>query len=493
VKKIHLLVVKSFIGPFIATFAISIVFLLMQFIWLWVEDLIGKGLDWIFILKLLYYAGASLVPMALPLAVLLASVMTFGNLGEHFELTAMKSSGISLWKIMNPLIVFMIFISIGAFFFSNNVIPYTTLKYARILYDISRKRPELNIKTGVFNNDIDGYSIKIDDKNMNTGMMYGFMIYDHTKQKGNREVTLADSGELRITNDQKNMVVTLYNGSNYSDIKSKSEKNDYPFRKDAFQKQTIIFQLPDISMKESNESLFKRHYEILNTEQLGIVIDSLKSEYNDRTESYQNKLIDFSYFKHEKKTYLKKDSEEYIKDSTEKFKPPDELVYKVNLDKIYNDFNNKDKLYAIQEAKNSVNRLKVNIENNQQSLKNRLEWLKKHQLARNKKFTLSFACLVFFFIGAPLGSIIRKGGFGLPILVSVVLFMFYYVLYIIGEKSAGEGALPVIAGAWLASGILFPFGVFLTYKATRDSKIVSMDKIENTLKKFQNFFKVRVG
>lgn len=461
----------------------------MQFIWLWIEDLIGKGLDWTIIVKILYYAAASLVPMALPLAVLLASVMTFGNLGEHFELTAMKSSGISLWRIMNPLIIFMAALSTGAFFFSNNVLPYTTLKYAKLLYDVSRKRPELNIKTGVFNNEIDGFSIKIDDKDMNTGMMYRFMIYDHTKQKGNKEVTVADSGEIRITDDQKNMIVTLYNGSNFTDMKEKKGNKEYPFRRDHFSKQMIIFQLPDISMKESNENLFKRHYEIMNTSQLSIVIDSLKNEFDTRTINFQDKLMNFNYFKHEKKIYDKKGTDDYKTDSINKYKNPEELISLINLDSIYEKMSNKNKLQALTESINSIKRIRVNLENNDQSLYNRLKWLKKHQLAWYKKFSLSFACLIFFFIGAPLGSIIRKGGFGLPILVSVVFFMFYYVLYIMGEKAATEDALPVFVGAWLASGILFPLGVFITYKATKDSKIVSTQKFQEILMTIQQFLK----
>lgn len=461
----------------------------MQFVWLWVEDFIGKGLDWKIIVKILYYAAASLVPMALPLAVLLASVMTFGNLGEHFELTAMKSSGISLWRIMNPLIVFIIALSIGAFFFSNNVLPYTTLKYARLLYDVSRKRPELNIKTSVFNNEIDGFSIKIEDKDMNTGMMYGFMIYDHTKQKGNKEVTVADSGEIRITDDQKNMIVTLYNGSNFTDMKEKKGKQEYPFRHDHFSKQAIIFQLPDISMKTSNENLFKKHYEIMNTSQLTIVIDSLKNEYNTRTVNFHDKLMNFNYFKHEKKIYDKKYSGDHKTDSVNKYKEPEKLISSTDLDSLYEKMSNKDKLLVITESLNSIKRIRINLENNDQSLYNRLKWLKKHQLAWYKKLSLSFACLVFFFIGAPLGSIIRKGGFGLPILVSVVFFMFYYVLYIIGEKAASEDALPVFVGAWLASGILFPLGVFFTYKATKDSKIINIHKFEEILRNIQRFFK----
>ncbi len=491
-KKLHVLIVKSYIGPFIITFAISIFFLLMQFIWLWVEDMVGKGLEWYFILKILFYSAAMLVPMALPLAVLLASVMTFGNFGEHFELTAMKTSGISLWRIMSPLIIFIIALSIGAFYFSNNVLPYTNIKYAGLLYDLSRKRPELNIKTGVFNNEIDGYSIKIDKKNPNSGMMYGFMIYDHTKQKGNKEVTVADSGEMNITMDQKNMIVTLYHGSNYTDMKEKSRSSikEYPYRHDFFTKQTIIFQLPDISMKESDESLFEKHYEIMDTEQLSEAIDSLKTEYTDRSQSFNRKLIEFNYFKHETRLAEIKDSVKLQKDSLRRYQEPEQLVSKVNIDSLYVNMSYRDKQKVLDAALSSVNRLRINIENNSQSLSNRLKWLKKHQLAWYKKFSLSFACLVFFFIGAPLGAIIRKGGFGLPILVSILLFMFYYILFSFGQKAATEGALPVIVGAWLASGILFPMGVYVTYKATKDTKIINTQKFEETLNRIARIFRL---
>ena len=456
----------------------------MQFIWLWVEDMVGKGLEWYFILKILFYSAAMLVPMALPLAVLLASVMTFGNFGEHFELTAMKSSGISLWRIMSPLIIFIIALSIGAFYFSNNVLPYTNIKYAGLLYDLSRKRPELNIKTGVFNNEIDGYSIKIDDKDPNSGMMYGFMIYDHTKQKGNKEVTVADSGEMSITMDQKNMIVTLYNGSNFTDMKEKNNRSvkEYPYRNDNFSKQTIIFQLPDISMKKSDESLFEKHYEIMDTEQLSVAIDSLKNEYNDRSKSFNRKLVEFNYFKHEVRLKEIKDSVKMKKDSIRRFQSPEKLITKINLDSLYVNMSYKEKQRVLDGSLSSVNRIKTNIENNSQSLSNRLKWLKKHQLAWYKKFSLSFACLVFFFIGAPLGAIIRKGGFGLPILVSILLFMFYYILFSFGQKAATEGAVPVIVGAWLASGVLFPMGVYVTYKATKDSKIINTQKFEEILK-----------
>ncbi len=473
------------------TFAISLFFLLMQFIWVWIDELIGKGLDVIIILKMLYYAGAMLVPMALPLAVLLASVMTFGNLSEHFELTAMKSSGISLWRIMSPLIYFIIMLSIGAFFFSNNVLPYTNLKYAQLMYDISRKRPEMSIKTGVFNNEIEGYSIKVDRKNPDTGMMYDFMIYNHTKRKGNNEVTVADSGQISITTDQKNMIVMLYNGINYNEMKEKDPKNKkYPARKDEFTEETFIFKLPDNSFKKSNERMFKKHYEIMNTSQLSIVIDSLNKEYQTKKNTFENRLTEYNYFKFDPKAKNKKDSVKLKKYSPLKYLEPEKLTAPLNLDSIYDKLDNKDKRYVITAAKKDAKIARSNIENNGQSLMNRLKWLRKHQLAWYKKFSLSFACLVFFFIGAPLGAIIRKGGFGLPFLVSVVLFMFYYILMVMGRKAAEESVVPVFAGAWLASGVLFPLGVFITYKASKDSKIVNTDKLENILKTIENILKL---
>ncbi len=481
-KKIHRLVVKSFIGPFIVTFAISLFFLLMQFVWLWIDEFVGKGLDIKVIIKILYYASAALVPMALPLAVLLASVMTFGNLSEHFELTAMKTSGISLWRIMSPLIFFIALLSIGAFFFSNNVLPYTNLKYAQLLYDISRKRPEMSIKTGVFNNEIDGYSIKADRKNTETGIMYDFMIYNHTKRKGNTEVTVADSGQISITTDQKNMIVTLYSGINYNEMKEKDPKNrEYPYRRDKFTKETIIFRLPDNSLKKSNERMFKKHYEIMNSKQLSVVIDSLSKEYIKRKKLYEDRLTEYNYFKYEKKVVDKQDTSAVKEDSLIKYQEPEKLSVIYNLDNIYNNMDNKDKLSVIRGALKDVQITRSNIENNGLTLTNRLKWLKKHQLAWYKKLSLSFACLVFFFIGAPLGAIIRKGGFGMPFLVSIVLFMFYYILMVMGEKAAVESALPVFAGAWLASGILFPLGVFITYKATKDSKIVNTEIFDNIL------------
>ncbi len=490
-KKIHKLVLTSYIGPLVLTFIVSLFILLMQFIWKWVEDFVGKGLDWTIIMNIMFYASAGLVPMALPLAVLLASVMTFGNFGEHYELTAMKSAGISLPTIMRPLILLTILISIGAFYFSNNVLPYTNLKIARLLFDVSRKRPELNIKTGVFNNDIGGYSIKIDGKDQETGMMYDFMIYNHSVSMGNKEVILADSGEIGVTNDRKNMVIKLYNGRNYSEMKERNKiAKEYPIRKDKFKEQTIIFELTDFDFKESNEGLFKSNYQMMNLTQLSHAIDTLKKVYTKRTGLFHKRLIRWTYTKYEHRVNIKTDSLAYKKDSLKKYVTTDKLNINFNTDSFFLAMNKKDQKYALNSAIESALKAQNNIRTTGKALSDRQRWLKKHDLAWYRKFSLSFACIIFFFIGAPLGAIIKKGGFGLPIVISTLLFIFYYVISILGDKFVREGVLPVLMGAWLSSAILLPLGIFITYKATRDSQLISREKLTLLINKFTKLFKL---
>lgn len=492
-KKIHKLVLKSYLGPLVLTFIISLFVLLMQFLWKWVEDFVGKGLDWSIIANILFYASAGLVPMALPLAVLLASVMTFGNFGEYYELTAMKTSGISLLKVMRPLIFLTIFISSGAFYFSNNVLPYTNLKIARLLFDVTRKRPELNIKTGVFNNEISGYSIKVNKKNQETGMMYDFMIYNHVNKIGNKEVILADSGHISVTNDRKNMVITLYNGHNYTEMQERSKTQlEYPFRKDKFDEQTIIFELTDFDYKESNEGLFKSNYQMMNLKQLTNAIDTLNGVYKSRTQLFRNRLIAWTYTKYEHKINVN-DTAEFVKDSIKKYVPVEKLVINFDVDSLYQTLNNKEKKLAASSALESATKTYDNIKTTGKALQDRQRWIKKHKLAWYRKFSLSFACIIFFFIGAPLGAIIKKGGFGLPIVISTLLFIFYYIVSIMGEKFVSEGILPAVIGAWLSSAILFPIGVLITYKAARDSQLISREQLTTIINKITSFFKLLFG
>ena len=488
-KKLHRLIISSYIGPFIVTFFISVFILLMQFLWKWMEDLIGKGLEWTVIAEILFYASSNVVPMALPLAVLLSSVMTFGNLGEHYELPAMKSAGISLFKIMMPVIIFNLLISVSAFFFSNYALPYTNLKFARILYDVSSKRPELNIKTGVFNNDIQGYSIKIGSKK--DKMMYDFMIYDHTKNKGNREVTLADSGKINVTADQKNMVIMLYNGSSYNELKDNSKKRkEFPYRHDKFSEEKIILPMTGFELKKSSESLWKNNYNMMNLKQLTKAIDSLQNMYNNRKKIVKKRFKNLTYLKEERKI-SRKAKAIFLKDSLYKYRPPDSLYCSLNLDTVYAAMNTKQKRRVVSLAKKRANSVDRDIARADKNIKDRLKWLRKHQLAWYRKFSLSFACLIFFFIGAPLGSIIRKGGFGVPFLISTILFMFYYVITITGEKFVKEDVLPVVVGSWLSSAILFPLGVFITYKASKDATLLDTTRIKVIINKIKKILKIK--
>ncbi len=506
-KQIHRLVLKSYIGPLFVTFFISLFFLLMQFLWKWVDDFVGKGLEWSIIGNILFYASSNLVPLALPLGILLASIMTFGNMGEQYELTAMKASGISLMKTMKPLIVLTVLMSFGAFFFSNNVLPYTNLKLAKLLYDVSRKRPELNIKTGIFNNDIEGYSIKIDSKNQETGMMYDFMIYNHLHRKGNPEVILADSGKLSVSADEKYMKVVLYSGRSYNEMEEKTKpksKKEYPHRRDKFSKQILMLALTGFEMKESDVSIFKKNYQMMTIKQLRYVIDSLSEHFIIRKDEAVSRLLRYNYSKYESKGYLHlkpkipdnrpvisiEDTVKKIKPATKspKTKISTKQLPSINIDSIYANLSDAKKAQVLEITLGNVNKTKQSIESNAIAIFDRAKWIKKHELAWYRKFSMSFACLIFFFIGAPLGAIIRKGGFGLPILVSILFFMVYYVLTMTGEKFARDGIIPVFAGAWLSSFVLFPIGVFITYQAVRDSNLLNTEAIRKALLKIIKSF-----
>ena len=499
-KSLHWLVLKSYIGPLIATFFVSEFILIMQFLWLYIDDLVGKGLEFALIAELLLYSAAGLVQMALPLAILLASIMTFGDLGENYELTAMKSAGISLQRIMLPLIIFSIIISIAAFFFSNNVVPYTNLKAGSILYDIGTQRPELNIKEGIFNRDIDNYSIKIKSKSPNSQMMYDFMIYDHHEKRGNPKVTLADSGIMNVTDDQRYMIITLHSGISFEEMREKNNaKKNYPDRKDVFSKETIILELKGFDLERTDEKLFKHNYQMKNLNNLALSEDSLKILLNEKRNDFVTDFRSNKYFKYQKKINLNKrktvknskDSVKEIKrynaeikqDSIFKQISPEDLKIVENIDSIYNSLIDNKKRNIINSAKETAESYRKTISQKKSSLYEREKNIYKHQVAWHEKFTLSFACFIFFFIGAPLGAIIRKGGFGLPFIVAIIFFIIYYVISLTGRKFATEGVVLSWQGMWMSSFFTLPMGVFLTYKATTDSVLFDFDTYLTIIKR----------
>jgi len=439
--------------------------LLMQFLWKYIDDLVGKGLEWNVIVELLMYASAGLVPMALPLATLLASLMTLGNLGENNELLAMKSAGISLPRIMVPLIFVTIFISVGAFFFSNNILPYTNLKISTLLYSVKQQKPELIIKEGVFTNLIEGYSIKVADKDPKTSLLKRVLIYDHSTDVGNNSVTYADSGYMKPTSDQKFMVATLFSGYTYKEVAEskgsrKTTTGKLPAQKQKFEKQVIVFELRGFGLQRADESFFKDSYQVLNLSQLSATKDSLSAALDIQSQAFSSNIS---------KNSLMRNPNWYIRNT------PVEPTYKINIDSLYTALPKSQQQIAVQRALDYARSSKSYITSTKEEFFHKKKYIARHQIEWNRKFTLSFACFVFFFIGAPLGAIIRKGGLGMPVVISVLFFIVYYIITISGEKFARELMWDPAMGMWVSSFILLPLGIFLSYKATNDSAIMNAD------------------
>ncbi len=477
-------------GPFFMTFFIVVFVLLMQFLWRYVGDLVGKGLDLSVLGEMLFYASFGVLPYAFPLAMLLASIMTFGSLGENYELVAMKSAGISLFRIMRPLIFIAAVISLLAFYFSNNILPKTNLKFTTLMVSVKQQRPELVLQEGVFTNEIDGYNIKIDRKDKKTNMLYDLLIYDHTQNKSNESVTVADSGYLKITEDKKYMVLTLYNGVNYSEeeTKDRSQIKNRPFRRDKFEEQTIRVKVNNYDFNRRDEGIYKNFYRMLNIKQLNLMSDTLNEKYYDQVRSYLLQ-IDVN------PTISRKVFNLTVPDDSLKQKDintPDSIF-------VFDDyFNSIDKWIKAEIAMTALDRARSNMQNlnlYQGQITERKRTLNKYDMERHRKFTLSIAVFIFFFVGAPLGAIIRKGGLGMPVVVSILLFISYYIVSMTGEKSAREDVWQMFTGMWFSTLVFFPIGVWLSYMAGTDSAIMSteayvrfFDKIgiRNWFKKFQN-------
>ncbi len=460
----------------------------MQWLWKYIDDLIGKGLPSAIIFELMAYATTTLTPMALPLAILLASIMTFGNLGENFELLAIKSSGISLFKIMRPLILFNLFISLGAFYFSNNILPWANLKMSALMYDVKNQSPELSIKEGAFFNDIEGYSIRVGKKNSETGLLKNIMVYDHSERRGNVFVTIADSGYMNMTTDKQYLLLTLYNGSTYLDVNesgsNRKRNNTRPFRRDQFSEQLMRFEMDGGDLERTDEGLFKRHYQMMNIEQLANNRDSLQETLNQRKQLFGENLIRSNYFKR-----LSKQEEE----NTERIDSiQTDSLHFINMIELLRDLDSDKQNQVLKIASNYARSTKSYIGTTHRDLVNSSRLINRHWIEWHRKFSLSFACLVFFFIGAPFGAIIRKGGLGMPLIVSVVLFILYYIISISGENLVKEGIIPAYQGMWLSAAILLPLGIFLSYKAATDSGILSKEAylklLDKLFKKNRNEF-----
>ncbi len=444
----------------------------MQFLWLYIDDLAGKGLSWFVILKLMFFFSASIIPLALPLSILLSSIMTFGNLGETYELVAAKAAGISIWRIFQPMFFVMIGLSFFAFFTSNILIPKANLKKSALLYDIKQQKPTLMISDGVFYNGIEGITLRVGKKNKKTEELSDIVIYDRRGGAPHATVIVAERGRITMSEDKRYMFLTLYNGSRYEELdRQQGYERTFPHNTLFFHEEKIVFDMYDFKLNRTDEALFKDNYQMLNVVQLHHAIDSLRESM-------------------EKKGFaLKKNFDQYfhINDSIyKKFKPqPTHFTHAdllKNADTLMQDviLNN-----ALNEARSAKGYVEYSLNDRTETEKLTVQ----HDIEWHRKFTLSVACFVMFFIGAPFGTIIRKGGFGMPLVVSVVLYIIFHILTITGEKMAKTESATPASGMWMAIFVLIPVGFFLTYQAANDSGLFDKSawvKLMHRITRWQN-------
>ena len=430
----------------------------MQFLWVYIDDLVGKGLSGFIVSKFLFFVSITLVPMALPLAILLSSLMTFGNLAEHYELVAMKSAGLSLNRIMRPLTIVSLIISITAFSFSNNILPWANLKMQSLLFDITHSKPAINIKEGIFYNGINGYSIRVEKKSQDGNLLKHIMIYDHKSVQGNNKVVFADSGKMEMPSKNNLMIIKLFNGYSYEEmLNTEKQLSTRPLVRNKFKEEIIRFDLSDFKMNKTDENLFKTNYQMLNILQLKSALDSMSKKSKEEINSAIIQLNSNHYSK----------SLVYLGSATNRTTDNDQNC---NLD-FYNSLPFIERARILESAINIARNSKVFIETSIDSKHQDDQMINRFKVELHKKFTLSFACFILFFIGAPLGAIIRKGGLGMPVVVSVIFFILFYIISVMGEKLVKEGKIEAYIGMWIAPAVLLPLGVFLTYKASTDSSI----------------------
>ncbi|MBR1923080.1 MAG: LptF/LptG family permease [Paludibacteraceae bacterium] len=482
IKKLDRYLLRNFLGLFLLTFAICCFIFLMQLLWMRINDIVGKGVEIIVLLEFLFYAVLSVVPMALPLAILLASLMSFGNLGEKFELTAMKSAGVSLFRIMRPLTVLIIFISVGAFFFSNNVLPISQVKFWSLVFSLRQKSPELDIPAGEFYKGIKGYNIYVRHKETRTGLLRDVMIYDYSQGFQNASVTVADSARVATSADHKYLQLTLYQGESFENLSQQQQRatrtqQNVPYRREIFAKKTLLIDF-DTEFTRYDESVLADQHVSKNMRSLVQSIDSVSGLANTLSREQSNKLRG--------EYQLGRTGQEPL------FMEKMPHAQPLNTDSLYEAFSLRDRQKATQYALDQAKKYKDLVQYNAVLLDDHQRYIRKHAIELHRKFTLAFACLIFFFIGAPLGAIIRKGGLGAPIVISVVLFIIYYIIDNAGFKMAREALWPVWQGMWLSSAILLPIGIFLTYKAATDSALfnpeVWMMEGEKIARKIKNTY-----
>lgn len=470
-KRIDRFIIKSFVGPFFAILLVVIFVLLMQFLWLYIDELVGKGLSMKVILEFLGWGTATLLPLALPLATLLSSMMTLGTLGENNELLAIKAAGISLQRILTPLAIICISVCIGAYFISNNLIPLAYNKIYTLRDDIGKTKEEIKIPTGTFYDGIDGYILRVDQRNKENGQMYGVMVYNHTKNKGNVSLTIADSALLKMSQDKTYLTFHLYSGTNYEETNNKKYKDTtLTLQKIDFTHQELIIPVENYSFQKSDSSRFNDQVKSMKLEQLKMSQDSLgrlnKEKHSEHLESVLKTTI-FRYHSQLDTAKANRIHSEFHKENQNTWK---EVSAEIS---------------AVERAKSKAEEMQNMLTNFYREGQHNILVLRLVDIEIFKKFALSLACFIFFLIGAPIGALIRKGGLGTPAIISVLFFVAYWVIDISGTKLAKDGAFSPFSGVFISTYILLPIGIYLTWQAIHDSPILKLATIKNAYKKIK--------
>ncbi|MCI5981500.1 MAG: LptF/LptG family permease [Marinilabiliaceae bacterium] len=483
-KKLHKFVLLNYAGPLAMTFFISLFILVMQGLWRYVDDIVGKGLEISVMAELLFYVSLQVVPMALPLAILLAALMTFGNLGENYELTAMKASGISLFRIMRPMTVVTIIVCFLAFWFSNNVLPVANLKFYSLLYSVRQQRPELELKERVYYDGVDGFRIKVEHKDRETGMLYDLIIHDHRDRVNrNVNVTMADSGLMDIDSKAGMIRLVLFSGVTYDEKvalsnKRLTDRDRLMYRHDEFNQEVFQIKVDGLDFSRTSEDAFKTNDRMKNMEQLSHDRDSLLWRTDSITDVVK---VDVKNYTLKKFNYKQRtDSTLAMAIDTSGTICLDTIINRLTLRKLHT---------QMQTALRIVRGNKQIVDERMVSYQTEHLKVNRHEMEMHRKFTLPVACLLFFFIGAPLGAIIRKGGLGTPIVISILFFIFYYVIDTFGAKMAREDVWPVWSGMWLSTSVLAVIGAFLTYKSATDSALFKSEAYARVADKIKYWIK----
>ena len=452
-KKIDRLILRSFIGPLLLTFSLSVLVLLMQFVWKYVDDLVGKGLEFSVIVELLLYASATFVPMALPIAVLFASIMTMGNFGEKYELVAMKAGGISVRRAMMPMAIVAVLLTGVAFYFANNVMPTAMLKYRVTLYDITRKKPAINIRPGEYYKELEGYVIRVGEKDRDGRELRDVIIYDHKRGANQTNVIVAQRGTMQASSDNHFLRFTLYDGYSYSELTDNKNFQRRPFTTVGFREQSINIDISSFAFNRTVEGEFKGSYQMMNIYQLDTAVTRLERSLDRKYLQYRQSMLAPLHA-----------WSAYTSDTVVTALPGTPQHSSALLSKL----SAVDRSRAVTHARNLAINAAREAKLYADTFAGEREYINRHYIERHRKFTLSVACLLLFLIGAPFGSIVRKGGLGMPLVASVGFFVLYYVIGMIAEKAVRESALGP-EGMWISSLVMLPIGVLLTLQATTDS------------------------